>query len=372
MSLSCERLIMGLMSGTSHDGVDAALVKFNNNGEAEFLSHRFTSYPPSLINTLSRGAALTAQEICELNVTVAMQFSKAAIALIKKSGINSSSLDAIASHGQTLWHAPPTGRTRFGSTLQIGDPSVISINTAVRVISNFRAADMALGGQGAPLVPFADHMLFKKHSPIAVHNLGGISNVTLVTSDIKDVRAFDTGPACALLDEAARKLFSKPQDKGGSIARGGKLDAKLLKHLLKHPYLRRKPPKSTGKEVFGAQMLQEIIKTFKLKNEDLLCTLTHFTAQSIGQAYKRFVLPEANLDTVIFAGGGVKNKFLMELLKQELSPLIITLTDNYGIPSNAREAVCFAILGYAYLENIPANLPQVTGASKATILGQST
>ena len=365
------RLVIGLMSGTSHDGVDAAAARITGTAagmRARLIAHTYRPYPAALRKRLSDTATLTAADVCELNALVGEALALAALSCAKAAGIDKP--DAIASHGQTIWHSPPRGK-KYGSTLQIGEPAVIARRTGVPVVSGFRAADMVEGGQGAPLVPYADYLLFKKKAPVVLHNLGGISNLTLVTPEVEGVRAFDTGPANSLMDAAMRRFFGRPFDRAGSRARKGRLDRKLLARMLAHPYFRKRPPKSTGPEVFGAAMLDEVLKG-RRKPEDVLCTLAHLSAESIGLAYERFVLPGSGVKEAVFSGGGVRNTFMMGLIRERLAGLRIRTSDELGVPAAAKEALCFAVLGALALEGSPANLLAVTGARARVRLGSIT
>lgn len=364
---------MGLMSGTSHDGIDAALVKIAGHGlnaRVKLLGYFHLAYPSAINNMISSVFDGATPDICRMNFELGDFFAAAAKACASRSGIKISSVDAIASHGQTIFHIPPE-RNRRGSTLQIGDSAVIAQGTGVPVVSDFRQADMARGGHGAPLVPYADYILFhKKNRVAAVQNIGGIANVTVVTPRIEDVFAFDTGPGNCLINDAMQMFYKKPCDKGGIIARGGKVERGLLKELLSHPYLSKKPPKSTGREVFGKQIIKDILSSKNIRPEDIIATLTHFTAHSIRQAYERFIFKKYAVEEIILSGGGSKNPFLLGLLRELFSPATIKLTDDYGIPSCAKEAVSFAILANETLSGNPSNLPAVTGASQRSILGK--
>ncbi len=367
------RLVLGLMSGTSHDGVDAALVRVVNRGRPRLIKHTHVSYPPALRDMIVRAFEGGTADVCRLGFELGEVFARATLKCAKEAGVSPSDIEAVASHGQTVCHIPPKGN-RKGSTLQIGEPSVIAQRTGIKVVSDFRTADMALGGQGAPLVPFADHLLFSKRATCCVQNIGGISNVTVVTEKLDDVRAFDTGPGNSLIDDAMKLLFGgKPFDRGGKVAKRGTPDARLLKKLLGHPYFSKKPPKSTGRETFGAEFLRGILKqNRKIRPEDLVATLTHLTARSIRDAYDRFVLPKHHIREIILSGGGAKNTFLLGLLKEQFAPIKVTLTDDYGIPSPAKEAMSFAILANETLGGRPSSLPRVTGASRAAVLGKIT
>ncbi|KKM73974.1 hypothetical protein LCGC14_1405050 [marine sediment metagenome] len=385
MSPARRRLVIGLMSGTSRDAVDAAAVSITGAGPDLFdlpnikirlIHHLSVRYPRSLASDLLSLDSLTSGDICRINVEVGEAFARAAIKCAEGAGIALKRFQAVASHGQTLWHIPPQGgpkRRRNGSTMQVGEPAVIARRTGLPVVSGFRAADMALGGQGAPLVAYADYILFKSKAPIAVHNLGGISNVTLVTPRLEGVRAFDTGPGNSLMDAAMRRYFGKPFDRGGAKARRGRPDKELLRRLLAHPYFRMKPPKSTGLETFGPAMLDEVLPSSSRKRgEDVLATLAQFTAHSVAHAYRRFVLPGSAITEAVFSGGGTRNTFLMELLGEHIKPVKLSLSDSYGVPAQAKEALAFAVLGAARLDDVRTSLPGVTGASGSVMLGSIT
>lgn len=369
------RYIIGLMSGTSCDGIDAALVKINGSGvktKARLICHSYTPYPSALRNRLTAAYNSTTQDICRINFELGDLFARAAISCAEKAGKKLTSLNAIASHGQTIYHIPPEFNRR-GSTLQIGESSVIAKKTGLPVVSDFRVADMARNGNGAPLVPYADYLLFNKKGLIrALQNIGGIANVTVVTPEIEDVFAFDTGPGNCLINEAMNIFFKKPYDKNGDIAKSGKVEKELLKTLLSNPYFSKKPPKSTGRELFSRELIQGIISKKRRRPEDLIATLTHFTAFSIKKAYDKFILNKYAIDEIILSGGGTKNLCLVDILKDIFSPISINTVDFYGIPSGAKEALCFAILANETLSGNPSNLPKVTGASGNAILGKIT
>lgn len=374
------RFFMGLMSGTSADGIDAAVVGIDEGrrgtpGWAVLAHHTHSPFSAAMRTRVLNAAQSGVPKLCALNVALGEEFARAALKCMQEAGISAADIAAIGSHGQTVWHEPPSGKGRGagGSTLQIGDAAVIAARTDCTVISDFRQSDMAQGGQGAPLVPLADYLLFSHLAPVAIHNLGGISNLTVLSKGRQDVMAFDTGPANSLMDEAARRLLGRPCDRGGKVAARGRVDERLLARLLRHPYFRRKPPKSTGRELFGPDMLDGILRDFRGRpKEDVLATLTAFTAQSIRLAYERFVLPEHPVREVIFSGGGTGNVFLMQQLRQELQPLRVSVTDDYGVRSEAREAMSFAILAHETMQGRAGNLPSVTGARQAVVLGKIT
>ncbi len=383
--------IIGLMSGTSHDGVDAALVEImpggttGNNASADCLDlkisiklikHLHRPFSKALREEIQEAFTGTTEHICRLNFKLGEVFAKSVLSLLEVSGFSPKDIDAIASHGQTIYHIPPSGspsRKKSGSTLQIGEASVIAERTGIMTISDFRTRDMAAGGHGAPLVPLADYLLFsKKGLKRAVLNIGGIANVTLVEERIDDTIAFDTGPGNSLIDESV-KYYSSGRltfDRHGSVAESGRPDMGLLQKLLKHPYLKKSPPKTTGREVFGAEMVKHIFSKYsQLASQDIIATLTHFTAASIYRA----IIPHEP-DEVIVTGGGTKNGFLMKLIHGMFGEKEITVNNisRYGIPPEAKEAVSFALLGYQTLNLQPGNLPSATGAHRKVILGKIT
>lgn len=370
-----SRLIVGLMSGTSYDGIDAALVRINGSGlgaKVKLLYHGNLSYPAAFRNRIAAVFNGTAPDICRMNFELGEFFAKAVEKCIAKSGVKKKLIDAIASHGQTIYHIPPESNKK-GSTFQIGESSVIARRTGIPVISDFRTSDIASGGHGAPLVPYADYIMFhKKGRTRAVQNIGGIANVSVLPGDIDDVIAFDTGPGNCLINDAMELHFRKPFDKGGSIADSGTPDKNILRGLLSLPYFSKKPPKSTGKELFGRELLNRTLSKKRMRPVDLMATLTHFTAYSIKKAYDRFVFPRYEVHEIIVSGGGAKNTYLMGLLKDLFSPIEIRSSDFYDIPVMSKEAVSFAILANETLSGNPSNLPKVTGASEKVILGKLT
>ncbi|MCL2648872.1 MAG: anhydro-N-acetylmuramic acid kinase [Phycisphaerales bacterium] len=401
-----DRFIIGLMSGTSVDAIDAALVRISTAQKrytAKVLHHIEHPWPTALRNRLlaiMAPAQTTTGELCQLNFLVAHHFAAATEKLLQKSHTLRTKITALASHGQTICHLPPKkskiesgGRqkSKIPSTLQLGDPSVLATLTGITTIANFRPADLALGGQGAPLVPFADAALFTHPTKTrTVQNIGGIANATYLPPSNKkqSILAFDTGPGNMLLD-AAISLATHGQhryDKNGRLAANGSLDMPLFRELQSHPYFTRRPPKSTGREDFGQQLAQQLLnrrqnqtkldknRQKQTKIENLLNTITRLTAWSIADAYLHF-LPQLP-DEVILCGGGADNPTLVQMLAEELaalrSDLIIKHINDLeggGIPNKSKEAASFALLAAATLDGIPANLPSVTDASRPTILG---
>jgi anhydro-N-acetylmuramic acid kinase len=381
LSKQASLRIAGLMSGTSADGVDVAIIDFAIDA-VKVLAFDTYPYPPCVSKAISKlfsNEKSMVSDICHLNFAIGEVFADAVLKLCRKSRISINSIDLIGSHGQTIYHNPKG--TRFGklllrSTLQIGEPCIIARRTGKTVVADFRPADIAAGGQGAPLVPYADYLLFshKKKNRI-VQNIGGIANLTWLKAraDIKDVLAFDTGPGNMIIDHIAN-LITKGRyryDVDGKIAAKGKVNARLLEKLMQHKFLKRRPPKSTGREEFGAAFSNRLYNTAAkagLKPADILATVTAFTARSIIAAYRRFLplLP----DEVILCGGGAKNKTLVKMLKEQIKPAKVLLTDDFGINTDAKEAISFAILAGQTIRGIPNNVPSATGAKTSVVLGK--
>jgi anhydro-N-acetylmuramic acid kinase len=368
--------VAGLMSGTSADGVDIAIIDINADKVTVMAFDTFP-YSAQLRKSVLQQSLCTA-DICHFNFVLGEVFAESLIKLCKKSKIPLASIDLIGSHGQTIYHNPK-GR-RFGnktvsSTLQIGEPSVITQKTGITTVADFRPRDMAAGGQGAPLVPFADYFLFRdKSRNRAIQNIGGIANVTYLAAKCKpdDIIAFDTGPGNMVIDGIISVLSKGKQnyDRGGKLAAKGIVDKAILKNMLKHPFFRKHPPKSTGREEFGQNYCQAFYNKVKksLSPENIMATVTAFTAVSIAQAYRRF-LPRMP-DEIVLAGGGAHNATLVKMLKQQLCECKIMLSDDFGINCDAREAISFAILAYATIRGVPNNVPAATGAKQPLVLGK--
>lgn len=372
-----ELTILGLMSGTSMDAIDGCVVRIQIETEplklihAEILSTASHDYPATLKSQLIDAVKQTQVDLktlCMLEQAVGKCFGQLAEQLCQDGQAEGYAVDAVASHGQTIYHVPPQNGQN-GFSLQIGPPDVIAAACQRPVIADFRNADMALGGQGAPLVPFADQLLFQhpKEGRL-IHNLGGISNVTVLPpANTGDVFAFDTGPANALIDGLMGHHFQRNFDENSLIARQGHVNTELLAQLIETPYLKQPPPKSTGKELFGQAFLERYFIHSDLSPEDQVRTALAFTVDSIVESYQHFVLPQGSFQEVIFGGGGTKNALLMQELSAKLATmgLRVSTHQDYGIPDQSKEALAFAILGYARLFDLPNTLAPCTGASKA-------
>jgi anhydro-N-acetylmuramic acid kinase len=373
--------VAGLMSGTSVDGADVAIVDVSRR-KVQLRAFEMFAYPPALrerILSLCRPESARLDDICHYNFVLGEVFADAVIKLCSKSGITLSSIDLIGSHGQTIYHnarGRRHGRRAIRSTLQIGEPSVIAQRTGIATVADFRPRDMAAGGEGAPLVPFADYILFS-HNRLtrAVQNIGGIANVTLLPGGgvLGEVTAFDTGPGNMVIDGIIRLATGGKRnfDRNGKMAARGTIDKTLLGDMLRHPFLRRTPPKSTGREEFGAAFVEHIYRRaveIGLSDADIVATVTAFTARSIAQAYRQF-LPSMP-DEVILCGGGAHNGTLVEMLRSELADVKMLSTDDFGISVDAKEAVSFAVLAWATIKGMPNNLPGATGAEQPVVLGK--
>ncbi len=373
--------VIGLISGTSSDGIDAALVEISQRGDfIRLIDFDIYPYPKNLqqnLIALASGNPQSVADLCHLNFYLGERFADGAIQIAKKANIPLSSVSLIGSHGQTVHHLPipkKDGKWNIRSTLQIGEPSVIAERTGVTTVADFRPRDMAAGGEGAPLTPLLHYHLFShKKKSRAIVNIGGISNVTYLKAGGKreDVRAFDMGPGNMLIDGLVRILTKKNMDLHGNIARRGKVIPFLLLELMRHPFIRKKPPKSTGREVFGNAVIERLMYEKKsFPHEDLIATATAFTVAAIAFNIKNFILKNNPLDEVVVGGGGVRNRFLMESLAKNMAPVPVSPFETLGFDSRAIEAMTFALLGYYTYHNQPSNIPSVTGAGNLVLLGK--
>lgn len=374
--------MVGLMSGTSADGVDAVVASISRASRlrAVVVAHYHRKFSPGLrrriLNVSTQGSV---EEICELNFELGHLFGSAALEVICRAKLKPKQISAVASHGQTIHHLPDA---RFPSTLQIGEPAVIAAKTGILTIGDFRVADMAVGGLGAPLVAYADWaLLTHSRRPRIVQNIGGIANLTFLpaNADCRNVFAFDTGPGNMVIDGVINE-FTRGKlafDRNGDKAARGKVSQAWLLELMRHPFLSRFPPKTTGREEFGVAFVKKAIsraKQLRISAEDVVATVTEFTCESICQAYRRFVFPKLNGNErkflqIIVGGGGAKNPVLMKSLKQKTGCEVLTHED-FGIDNKAKEALAFAILGYETMQGRPSNVPGATGAARPAVLGK--
>jgi anhydro-N-acetylmuramic acid kinase len=371
---------IGLISGTSADGIDAAAVDlWEEEGRlrTQVRGAATLPYPDSVREQLFRAFddALTVSQLCSLNAVLGGLFAEAAERAVEVAGLVPGDLAFVASHGQTVWHQPVEDPERglVRGTLQLGEAAIIAERLGVPVVSDFRQQDLALGGQGAPLVPYVDHLLFADAGESrAVQNIGGIGNVTYLRAGASrdELLAFDTGPGNALIDAAAARCSDGTLtcDRDGRLAASAPVDAALLGHLLAEPYFSQPPPKSTGRELFSARMVDVLWKK-DFPGPVLVSTLTQLTVESIARAYRKWLGP---VDTVIVGGGGSRNPELMRRLQAALPGAKVSRHEDFGIDGDAKEALAFAVLGYETLRGRPSNLPSATGAAHPAILGKIT
>ena len=378
-------LVIGLMSGTSLDGVDAALVRLRGHGTAtrvELVAFATFPYPPAvrrLVARVSDAGTGTVDLVCRANVLLGELFAEAAVGVAGRAGVPMRRVALIGSHGQTIHHLPAPARLagrRVAATLQVGEPSIIAERTGVTTVADFRPRDMACGGQGAPLVPYVDYLLLRHRTRGRVAlNIGGIANATWLPPRCRpdQVVAFDTGPGNMVLDALARHASGGRRrcDRDGAMAARGTVCEPLLRHLLRHPFFRKAPPKSTGREAFGEAFVGALLeRAGDLSVPDLLATATELTVRSIAGALDRFIRPLGVIAEVIASGGGCHNATLMARLAAALRPTPVRPSDAFGLPADAKEAMAFAVLAHETLAGRPGNLPSATGARRAAILGK--
>jgi len=395
-------IVAGVMSGTSADGINVALVEISGSGfdtRFELLAHHEYPYPRpvrrAVLAAMNAGRASVA-DLARLNFLLGELYAMAVLATRKKAGLK---VELVGCHGQTLYHqgepAPYLGK-KIAATWQTGEGAVIAARVGAPVVSDFRPADMAAGGKGAPLVPFLDYLVYRDaRIGRIVQNLGGIGNLTAIPAGAspEDVVAFDTGPGNMVVDAAMERLYGKPYDRDGRVAAKGKPLEAIVKVLLQHRFFLRKPPKTAGREEFGREFVTDFVRRCgRARKEDVVATATALTARSIGEAVRRLVTipsaakaahpnePVGTAEAVplhlyseyVISGGGAKNRTLMAMLRAEVEPLGLRLrsSDEFGVPSDAKEAVAFALLAYETWHRRPSNVPAATGARRPAILGK--
>lgn len=380
-----SRLVIGLMSGTSADGIDAALTRISGCGtetKAELLSFLFTPYPPAVrekVLSVAGGGETSAEELCLLKTLLGKLYGEACLALCRQAGIDPAQVDLVGNHGQTVWHIPQRseylGQALTG-TLQIGEDALIAQAMGCPVVGDFRVRDMAAGGQGAPLVPYTEWLLYRDpvHT-VALQNIGGIGNVTILPAGcaLSEVTAFDTGPGNMVIDELTRRLTGGKllYDEGGRLAAAGTVSRPLLDWMLSDPYLAKKPPKTTGREVYGEGYVRALLAQAERLGVDLrdaLATATRFTAEAVALGLERFapVMPER----LVVGGGGSWNGTLLAHLRERLSGCRVVTNEDLGFSSDAKEAVAFAVLANEAVFGICNNAPAATGAEMPVVMGK--
>lgn len=379
-------IVAGVMSGTSADGIDVALTRIQGRGfrsRLELLAHYHFPYPAEVrrtILTTMNAASAGVADLSRLNFVLGELYADAVRMAQRRARLE---CQLVGCHGQTIYHQGTAksflGR-RVSCTWQTGEGSVLAAKLGVPVVSDFRPADMAADGKGAPLVPFLDYVLYRhRRYGRVVQNLGGIGNLTAIPprAQPEEIIAFDTGPGNMVIDAVAEQLFGKSYDRNGRIAARGEPLERVLREVLRNPYFRQKPPKTAGREQFGREFVREFLRLCRRSDEnDIMATATALTARSIGIAVRCFVLPmvepPARFREFVASGGGTKNATLMRMIREELAPLKIRVrtTDDFGMPSEAKEAAAFALLGYQTWRHLPSNVPSATGAGRPAILGK--
>ena len=385
LSKKDSKFVIGLMSGTSVDGVDVALVEINGNWiETKINLIGFLEYPfpPGLKELILKNSARESsnvEDITRLNFLIPQIYNEAIESLCAEIEFDKDKINLIGSHGQTIHHLPikvDYYDHQVSSTLQIGDPAVLAKLTGIITVGDFRTGDVALGGQGAPLVPYFDFLVFhSSYKNRALLNIGGISNITILNKKCKqkDVLAFDTGPGNMLIDFLMKRFFGKDFDDNGEVARSGKINDDLFIALItQDSFIESSPPKSTGREYYGKDFLNHLLEEFSnVPPEDWLHTLTKFTAYAVYRNYEKFIKEETIVDELFVSGGGAKNKFLYQSLSDYFGKQTeVKVIDEIGISSDAKEAICFAVLANETISGNTSNIPRTTGASHATILGK--
>lgn len=378
--------VIGLMAGTSLDGISAAVVDVTGSGldtKIVLVEHATFPYDPEVKRAIlkaSSPATGAVDLISELNFVIGELLAEAARKIVEQAGLHMTEVDLIGSHGQTVYHCPQGGRTGWGapSTLQIGEPCVLAERTGVTTVADFRTRDVAAGGGGAPLVPYVDFVLLRSDAKSrVVLNIGGIANITVLprACAIDDVFAFDTGPGNMAIDAVVRELTGGREefDSGGKLAAEGSVNLGIVEAVLGHEYFSLEPPKSTGRELFGASfatLLLEKSHALGLAQNDIVATATAITARSIHEACVRFVYPKVKVDDVVMSGGGTRNETLVRMLKDTFAPVPVVMSDECGVNSMAKEAIAFAVLANETVTGGRANVPGATGAKRRVILGK--
>ena len=384
-----KKYVIGLMSGTSVDGIDAAIVEIRGHGletTVDLIAFKTFPFPtgvPQRILDLCQPDTGRVDDICEMNFYIGYLFAEAVKHILQKSGMSANDIALIGSHGQTIHHLPKDASinrnaSRYPSTLQIGEPAVIAHETGIPTIADFRVADMAAGGQGAPLIAYPDYLLFRDSTKtVGLLNIGGIANITVLPANcsLDVILASDTGPGNMCIDAAVREITEGTEryDKAGIRAAQGTPYQPLIDEWLKHPFFQLQPPKTTGREMFGNTFAMECLTACRkhgLTDNDCIATLTELTVQTITDYIKRFVAEQSTINTLYVSGGGVHNQTIMRRLRELLTNTSVESVDNSGISADAKEAIGFAVLANETLHGQGGNVPSATGASVRKILGK--
>lgn len=371
---------VGLMSGTSLDGIDAALVEINGTGLdtavslKEFLTYSFAEETIDRIKENLSNQTSSVEKICSLNFELGYLFAEAAKEVCRKADFPIENLDFVASHGQTLYHLPSPKETQVASTFQIGESAIICEETKTTVVSDFRTRDMALKGQGAPIVPYSEFVLYQDSQRTRLlQNIGGIGNVTVIRANtaLEDVVAFDTGPGNMIINALCEHFYEEKFDKDGEYAKNGQVNKELLDEMMSHPYIAKPYPKTTGREEFGNEYTENLLArwTEQIEPDDFIATATLFTAQSIAANVTSFIDDRTDL---IVGGGGSYNKSLMAMIQKLLPTVHVKTQEEIGFSSEAKEAIAMTVLANQTLHHLPSSAPSATGAVKAALLGKIT
>jgi len=386
LSKKRTKRVIGLMAGTSLDGITAAVVQVTGCGvetKIVLLEHATFPFDPEVKRTVLNASiprSGTVDLISEMNFVLGELLADAARTITEQAGLKMTDIDLIGSHGQTIYHCPSGSRTLWGtaSSLQIGEPCVIAERTGVTTVADFRMRDIAAGGGGAPLVPYVDFIFLRSQERSRiVLNIGGIANLTVLPRGctIEDVFAFDTGPGNMLIDSVVKEVTQGAEefDRDGRMAASGEVDTSLVNELLTHEYFRTEPPKSTGRELFGSKFLMLLLQRAAangLSGNDIVATATALTPYSVRDACERFVFPRVDVDEVIISGGGTKNETLVRMMRDCFKPIPVAYSDDYGLSSTAKEAIAFAVLANETICGGCANVPGATGARRRVVLGK--
>lgn len=387
LSAKQSRLVVGLVSGTSVDGIDAALVRIEGeplSPQVELLGFYelpFTDEVKGAIFAAFRPETSGVDHVARLNYALGHLFADAALGVVAEAGVAMGDIDAIGFAGQTVYHIPEKEDLwgiRTGSTLQLGEASVVAERTRTLTVAELYTRDIAAGGKGAPLTPFADYVMFHNTGKaMAVHNIGGIANVTAFPAQAEpgDVIGFDTGPGNMVIDAAVKHVTKgeREYDKDGELAVAGSVSEMLLAELMQDDYISSPPPKATGRELYGQQYAERLFSTAAergVEGADLVATATALTAASIALNYEQFVFPRIPLTEIVVAGGGAFNPTLLRMIQERLPDVQVRTFEHYGFSSKAREAIGFALIANATIAGVPNNLPSVTGAKRSVVLGK--
>ena len=382
-----QMIVAGVMSGTSADGIDVAFVRMEARSHTRFelLGHAEYPYPKRVraaVLAAMNSAQASVADLSRLNFLLGELYAEAVLATERQLGIN---VDLVGCHGQTLYHQGEPQRflgRKVAATWQTGEAAIIAAKVGAPVVSDFRPADMAAGGKGAPLVPFLDYMLFRDaRVGRIVQNIGGIANLTAIPAGAapNDVFAFDTGPGNMVIDAVTEKLFGQPFDRAGKIAASGTVLNELIRKTLQRAFFKKQPPKTAGREEFGREFVRDFLRSCgRRRKQDVVATATALTANSIADAVHRFVIKSSHstrkpvFHEMILSGGGSRNSTLLTMLASELAPLGLRLrfSDEFGLPSAAKEAVAFAVLAHETWHRRASNIPSATGAKRAAVLGK--